>query len=113
MKKRLTCVTSLILVFATVFSIAFGIIASASEYKDDYDLSKVGSPYNKTLTSADILEDYLGEDLLTAERNYLISYSEVALKYDDGITTSNVSVFFENETLTVKAYEYIHQKMPR
>ena len=76
MKKKITLVVALSLTISILCSIVFGIVSSASESLNKYDLSKEASLYNKVLTSADILENYLGEELLSCEREYLISYGD-------------------------------------
>ena len=105
--NRLKTGVSLLLSLIFVISVLLTSV-SATENGDKYDLSSDGSPNNKVLTSADILEDYLGERLIDAERKYLVSYGGPAVSYDDGITTADLSVAITDEGLSVIAYEYTY-----
>lgn len=71
------------------------------------DLSHPTSPYNKELGGVKLLELY-GVDITDIEREYLEKYSAVTLKYDDSVTTANVTVSLENGRLTVTAKPYTY-----
>ena len=87
----------------------FGVIAPtvlAGTETPDYDFSREGSQHTKILNSADILEAVLGTRLGEAERAYLVEYGETEIKYEDGITSSNIRVDYDGSSLTLYAYEY-------
>ena len=95
----------LFLVLASVFALTVVAFAAGEE---EYDYSRPNSSYTEVLTSADILEKYLGAPISSEEKNYLDKYGEITLKYDTGITTAYVQTDYDpsGETLTVTAYPY-------
>ena len=103
-KYRIVCLVLTLIILLTTL---FGVVSYAGE-EPSYDYSKDGSPYNRVFTSADILEEYLGEPLSVAERNYLISFGGSSVSYNDGITTAFVNASFEDGRLSIVAYEYVY-----
>ena len=99
-------IVGIILCLIFICSSFFTVAAFASDENDPYSLALAGSTSNKIFSSADILEAYLGETLIEAERDYLVSFGGVDLEYNDGITTANVSVSLDDGKLSVIAYEY-------
>ena len=82
-------------------AIAFSVVALASESRD---YSRPGSDHNKTFGSADILEYLLGEQLCTAEREYLAVFGGEDIIYDDGITTEPISVLYDADRASLSVY---------
>lgn len=76
----------------------------------EYDYSKMGSYFNTTFTSADIL-DLLGAELSDGERAYLDAHGTVNLKYET-VTTQQISVVSIDNSTTVIArpYAYVSAK---
>ena len=97
--------TPLLSFFVFLVILSAFILPSAAASTDAYDYSRPGSAHNATLSSADILELYLGTELAPAERGYLHSYGELSLSYNDAITTDKIVCGYEDGTLTVTAYE--------
>lgn len=106
-KKTLAKIIALLLVIASIIPIILFSASASVPY--EYDLSRPGSLNTVTLNGADILERLLGEELGEAERLYLISYGDLEIKYDDGITTSYVGASCVNGVLSVSAREYSYQ----
>lgn len=106
-KTKTVRIISIFILSTLLLSIllTLGVSAEASS-TSSYDLSREGSSHNKEMNSAELLEKMLGEELSTAERAYLVSYGDLSVKYDDGITTAFVSAMPDDGRLTVNAYEY-------
>ncbi len=110
MKKNSLLIKLLAVIFAVVTVMSSGVLAIAEEavISSDYELSRPGSDHNKILSSADILEKIIGESIGEEERNYLISYGDLEIGYDDGITTKKVSAILEGNKLGIIAYPYTY-----
>ncbi len=102
-RRLASCALALSLVIVLLFGTVSAMGAASFQ---DYDYSRPGSEYNKTLTSADILERYLGEELSEIESDYLISCGDVKIEYDDAVTTSYVTAVCDGESLVVRARAY-------
>ncbi len=99
------------LLFSVLLLISFTLpifAAEAEREKYEYDLSKEGSSYNKMLSAAEMLEEILGEQLPVAEYSYLLSYGDVNIEYEDGITTAKITSLINEEGLTVTADPYTY-----
>ena len=95
--------------FAVIMLLSFGLTASASATVGTGDYSRPGSQYNKTVTSADILEFLLDSELGEAERNYLVAYGDTEFVYNDAITTNYVTATLDGTRLEVRADEYEYE----
>lgn len=101
--KRITASALALLILATLL---VGVLpAYASVSADKYDYSLPGSTV-KTVGAAEILENYINGSLTTAEREYLVEFSDTELKYSDGITTAEIIAIPTAGGLTVRAHEY-------
>ena len=87
----------------------FPFFVRADVYGSDYDHSRPGAVNTSRMDSADLLEYILGEDIGEAERSYLVSYGDLSLHYDDGITTSLISAVYDGGELEIYAKEYSYE----
>ena len=106
-RKFLSSVLCLALIFTLLASLSLQAAASTAEDKQDY--SKKGLELNKKISSADILEQILGEELAEVERAYLVDFGNAEILYYDGITTGYVTVDYDGESLEVFAREYTYR----
>ena len=99
MQKRRIFITAIaaLLLLTTVTGV---LPISAVTDKDPIDYSRPGSTV-KTVSAAEILERYLGTELTTAERSYLVEFSDTELKYNDGITTADMIALYEDGKLEI------------
>lgn len=109
MKHRKNIQRILCLAFAVIIFASLVMTASASGAMGTGDYSRPGSQYNETVTSADILEFLLGEELGEAEREYLVAYGDIKFVYNDAITTNYVTATLDGTRLDVKADEYEYE----
>lgn len=93
----LLCLTIMIFASLPIFASA----ASAS-----YDFSNPLSSNNLILTTADLLERYLGDELLSEEYDYLSAFGELTLSYNPNIPSSYVKCATDNGILSVIAEKY-------
>ena len=111
-KKYTVRILSALICAILLTGVFLGVCSSAEEPRGgNYDLSRAGSSHNKVLSSADVLERILGEELSSAERAYLVSYGDLSVSYDDGITTEKISAMYKDERLTVNAFEYSYESV--
>lgn len=96
-------------VLISVLLSSLSVLAAASG--ENYDFSKPASSYNTSVTSAELLEDYLGTSLGEREYSYLSSFGALTLSYNSNIQTSNIQTSAEDGTLSIFAlpYSYVAQ----
>ena len=103
------CATVVLCLVLALVAVAVPILVSAYSVDEvDQDYSRPGSSHNLQLNSADILERYLGEQLNSAEYDYLAEHGGVTLTFDKGVNTS-YSMLTYNEAeriLRVEAFVY-------
>lgn len=97
------CAAALFLV-ALLTAAALPVLAAG----EGTDLSRPASSHNATVSSADIVEYFIGEGITDAERKYLEKHGGVSLKFDKGITTSYVNAEYCDGSVTVRAVEYTY-----
>ncbi len=102
-KNNLTRLLCLFL-FAVMSFLPLVGMAEAAEH--GYDYSRPASSHNVTLRSDELLAEYLGCELPSAEAEYLRSFGDVTVTYNDGITTDKIVREYSNGTLRITAYEY-------
>ena len=98
--KRIATLILLVTMLLSVF--AFSAFAS-------FDLSHAGSDANKTLTAADIIEQYLGEKITAGEREFLDRYASLKVTYNSIVTTDRVRCVFDGEGVTLEADQYSYK----
>lgn len=101
-KKRLIRFTALVLAVITAFTLCIPVFG----LEGNYDYTDFGSDKGEYFSPADILEEQLSEAISEAERNFLESYSTLALKYNSVINANKVTLEYESGILTVCAREY-------
>lgn len=90
-------------------SFLFSFFVHADVNNSDYDYSRPGGSSTARMDSADLIEYILGEEIGEAERSYLVSYGDLSLDYDDGITTSLISAVYDGGELEIYAKEYYYE----
>ncbi len=112
MKDKSFISRALCLFLAVLFLFVLGLTIYA-EGRAEHDLSRPNSHFTEIISSAEILESYLGQELIKEERDYLAKYGDVTLKYDTGITTAYVQTEYSDATrtlsLTAYPYKYISE----
>lgn len=105
-KRKFTVFISAFLLLAAVF----GVCVSAALIQ--YDSSVPGSGGNVLLSSGDVIEKYLGENISEDEREFF-SYLEssnaletIEISYNEIINTSKVRVDYASGGITLSALEY-------
>ena len=109
-RRKATVALALILVLASVFG-----VCAAAATNADYDASVRGASGNVNLSTTDILEEYLNEELSASECEFfdtvkaLGAFETVELSYNEIINTNKASLTYEGGALVIKAlkYEYV------
>ena len=102
--RSITRCAAALLLLTLVFAVF--VTPAAAEGQGSVDLSRPASSHNVTVTSADLVEYFLGAGISEEERDYLARHGGVTLKYEAGITTSYVITEYHEGSLTVIAQEY-------
>ena len=106
-KRRVLILIATVLVAVSVF----GVLASAAT-NVVYDASVTGSKGNVYLSTSDILEKYLDEELTASERAFFDTVKQsgvletVEIAYNEIINTNKAEVEYSEGSLYVKAYKY-------
>ena len=104
--KAITLLAVILCLSGTFMAAVFGVSGNC----DGYDFYHYGSPKNTTLSSADILEEYLGESISEYERNFLERFSELCMSFSSAVSTEKVGVVYDGEQnllkVLPKTYEY-------
>lgn len=109
-RRSITVFAALLLAFASLFGIS---AFAANNIEGDFSLAASGE--NVTITSAEILENYLGVSLSASEAEFFEKISAsgaletVEISYNRIINTDKVSLKYEDGTLYIEAlrYEYV------
>ncbi len=104
MKSKFIRVICVLLMLTVAVAPAFFETSAATAAS--YDYSRDGSYFNRTVTSADILE-MMGYTVTDAEQAYLDSYGGLSLSYEE-VTTQSVSVITDGDTVSIVALPYTY-----
>lgn len=107
MKKRiLTVLLAGILIAVSLFGVSASALSGVNT-----DFSIPGSAGNVTLTSTEILEQYLGESLGMSEREFFESIADaridtIEIAYSEIINTNKAEIKYEDGSITIRARQY-------
>ncbi len=101
--NKLTRPITIIAFFSVLLPLILTFVTVA---ENSYDYSRPMSNSNVTVSSADLLESYLGDSVSLAEYDYLSKFGTVTLSYSDTITSDRVVCEYSSGNLEVKAYTY-------
>lgn len=107
MKPKITVLVATLLLLSAVF----GICASAAA-PSQYDATVYGSDGNVYLSSADILENYFGEDISEEESEFfdklesLSAFETLNISYNEIINTNKADVEYIGDRVKISAREY-------
>ena len=109
-KRKIVVIIAAILLVSSVLG-----ICSTAAVSVGVDSSLAGSSGNVTLSSVELLERYLGEEIGDAEREFFGRLADtgalktVEIAYNETINTSKVNVTYGAGALTVSALEYSYE----
>ena len=111
MQKTRSTLSDIKLIFALICTLLFAfLIGFVPSYADDAQGATVGNNTSEELVdSAEILEFFLGQELCTAEREYLILVGGEDIRYSAGVNTSFVEIEY-NHDLNKFHPTYLFQK---
>lgn len=110
MKKKITAVSLILILAMLASSLIVTIGASAETATGALDFSDVADSYNITVSPSGFLSLLLPEITLSdAEAEYINTYSECALIYNDAVSNENISTFYDSGTLYITASEYSYK----